>query len=65
MGILGLLLLFSIATILAVGGYVLIAAREIRNPVRHSTGWALAKNFPASPNEVQLNFEKLLFKVGL
>lgn len=57
MGILGLLLLFSIATILAVGGYVLIAAREIRNPVRHSTGWALAKNFPASPNEVQLNFE--------
>ena len=56
--ILGLLILFTIATILVVGGYLLIVCWNIRHPERQTAGWALAHHWPPDPNELELPFEE-------
>ena len=55
--ILGFLLLLATAAIVAVTLQALMCAREVRNPSRRSTGWALARGFAADPGEAGLPFD--------
>ena len=55
--IFGFLLLLASAAIVAVIIQALMCAREVRNPSRRSTGWALARGFAADPGEAGLPFE--------
>lgn len=60
----GLLILFSITSALAVGGYVLLTTREMRRPPRRTRGWALATGHAADPAALGLPFDDVEFDVG-
>ena len=56
-GLLGFLLLLGSAAVVVVVTQAVLCAREVRNPTRRSTGWALARDFAADPGEAGLPFE--------
>ena len=56
-GLFGFLLLLGSAVAVVVIAQALLCAREVRNPTRRSTGWALARGFAADPGEAGLPFE--------
>ena len=53
----GFLLLLGSAAAVVVLAQAVLCAREVRNPPRRSTGWALARGFAADPGEAGLPFE--------
>ncbi len=50
--ILGFLLLLLLATATVVALHCLLCAREVRNPPRCSTGWAIARSRPTDPEAI-------------
>ena len=56
-GLLGFLLLLGSAAAVVFVTQAVLCAREVRNPTRRSTGWALARDFAADPGEAGLPFE--------
>ena len=56
-GLFGFLLLLGSAAAVVFIAQAILCAREVRNPTRRSTGWALARGFAADPGEAGLPFE--------
>jgi len=54
----GLLILLGLATMIVVGGYLIVVYRMIRRPRRQTAGWALAHGWASTPAEVGLPFEE-------
>lgn len=57
LAILGFLLLVGSAAAVVVLAQAILCAREVRNPPRHSVGWALAKGLATDPGEAGLPFD--------